>query len=665
MKHSDNLRCSLLTSSFKTAIENEPLEDKPKNKEKRKLYDMSPELSPLQSTHNGSEESKTRRETKSPLTYPITSTTELSTSLPRGKLYVTIIQAINLPIADSPGSIYVVGTFENSETTIFNKNSEIHGDDEGLTKSKSHSWNMMNKFWKKSGKPESNSNTCDFNCTELPIMSKITWDKTVVFDVSEVNSELDISVYDASDKDKLLGFVKLLPDLYHSSSEIMSKWLRLKRHPEKGNTTDTNCQILIEWKYKNTDQRHYSPEDFNILRMLGKGTFGRVYQVEKKDTKTLYAMKVISKRNVIKRKEVKHTLNERNILVHNANKLCSFIVKLKFSFQTAEDLYLVTDFMSGGELFLHLQREGRFPEYRAKFYCAQLVMALEFLHDNDIIYRDLKPENILLDAKGNIALCDFGLSKLNLEGRTNTFCGTTEYLAPELLLDATGYTKMVDFWSLGVLMFEMCCGWSPFFAPTNQQMYQKIAYSKIKFPVNSLSKGCRLFIKGLMNRNPLHRLGAINDARELRAHEFFRDTDWEALMKKEVTPPFKPHLSSDRDTSYFDPAFTQTPTIDVIKEYNKVEDTAISPSWQQYFVGFTYNGESHLEANEKYVFDNNGCHPNFATDEALIESDSECNNEVDLENNDLYFQATSITSFINSSSCDVNSNTYQFKCENI
>jgi protein-serine/threonine kinase len=202
-------------------------------------------------------------------------------------------------------------------------------------------------------------------------------------------------------------------------------------------------------------------------------------------------MKVLSKKVIVQKKEVAHTLGERNILVRTAMADSAFIVGLKFSFQTPSDLYFVTDYMSGGELFWHLQREGRFQEGRAKFYIAELILALQHLHEHNIVYRDLKPENILLDANGHIALCDFGLSKANLteNATTNTFCGTTEYLAPEVLLDEHGYTKMVDFWSLGVLVFEMCCGWSPFYAEDTQQMYKNIAFGKVRFPRDALSTG--------------------------------------------------------------------------------------------------------------------------------------------------------------------------------
>jgi protein-serine/threonine kinase len=210
-------------------------------------------------------------------------------------------------------------------------------------------------------------------------------------------------------------------------------------------------------------------------------------------------MKVLSKKVIVQKKEVAHTLGERNILVRTATTDSPFIVGLKFSFQTPTDLYLVTDYMSGGELFWHLQKEGRFEEDRARFYIAELILALEHLHNHDIVYRDLKPENILLDANGHIALCDFGLSKANLAANatTNTFCGTTEYLAPEVLLDDQGYTKMVDFWSLGVLVFEMCCGWSPFYAEDTQQMYKNIAFGKVKFPRDALSLEGRNFVKGV------------------------------------------------------------------------------------------------------------------------------------------------------------------------
>lgn len=168
------------------------------------------------------------------------------------------------------------------------------------------------------------------------------------------------------------------------------------------------------------------PSDFEFLKLIGRGTFGRVFQVRKRDTHRIYAMKVLSKKEIVAKKEVAHTIGERKILQRSLE--CPFLVGLKFSFQTDKELYFVTDYKCGGELFWHLQREGRFEEKRARFYIAELILALEHLHKYNIVYRDLKPENILLDATGHVALCDFGLSKpdLSSDQLTNTFCGTTE-----------------------------------------------------------------------------------------------------------------------------------------------------------------------------------------------------------------------------------------------
>lgn len=328
--------------------------------------------------------------------------------------------------------------------------------------------------------------------------------------------------------------------------------------------------MRIQITYEQYKTKHaLTPRDFEFLKLIGRGTFGKVFQVRKKDTRRIYAMKVLSKKEIVAKKEVAHTIGERKILQYSLS--CPFLVGLKFSFQTDQDLYLVTDFKSGGELFWHLQRETRFTEERAKFYIAELILALEHLHKHNIVYRDLKPENILLDACGHVALCDFGLSKADLPSNelTTTFCGTTEYLAPEILLDEHGYGKIVDFWSLGVLLFEMCCGWSPFYAEDTQQMYKNICFGKIRFPKGVIGEEGKLFVKGLLNRNPKNRLGAQRDAEELKEHAFFSNIDWKALSLKQVTPPFIPVVESDESTNNFDPEFTGTDVRDVglPKEY--------------------------------------------------------------------------------------------------
>ena len=441
--------------------------------------------------------------------------------------------------------------------------------------------------------------------TMLYVLNRIRslWlpDLTHGSDVLEIESAVEVYIYDRR-HETFLGYVRVAPNVTDNNARIEG-WYRLgARNPDEDTVSG---EIHLDFFFEKTDKRAYGPEDFQILRLVGKGTFGQVYQVRKRDTNRIYAMKVLSKKVIVQKKEVAHTIGERNILVRTAMENSPFIVGLKFSFQTPTDLYLVTGFMSGGELFWHLQKEGRFNEARSKFYIAELILALEHLHKYDIVYRDLKPENILLDANGHIALCDFGLSKANLskDSTTNTFCGTTEYLAPEVLLDEAGYTTMVDFWSLGVLVFEMCCGWSPFFADDTQQMYKNIAFGKVRFPRDALSTEGRNFVKGLLNRNPKHRLGANRDAEELKEHPFFNDTDWDAMMNKMVTPPFKPKLKNVLDTSNFDPEFTNA--LENSSSLNAraaqlagggmPDSTPLSPGMQANFKGFTFVDESTMD----------------------------------------------------------------------
>lgn len=364
-----------------------------------------------------------------------------------------------------------------------------------------------------------------------------------------------------AEEEGFLGMRVIAPRLVHKMSSDL--WYPLSDRNDSEDNMPIRGEIRVQISYERLAAKKLTPADFEYLKLIGRGTFGRVFQVRKKDTKRIYAMKVLSKKEIALKKEVTHTMGERKILEKSLD--CPFLVGLKFSFQSEHELYFVTDYKSGGELFWHLQREGRFTEERARFYIAELVIALGHLHKYDIVYRDLKPENILLDATGHVALCDFGLSKPDLGAGqlTNTFCGTTEYLAPEVLLDESGYSKLVDFWSLGVLLFEMCCGWSPFYAEDTQQMYRNICFGKIKFPRGAIGDDGKQFVKGLLNRNPKHRLGAVRDAEDLMAHPFFQDIDFAALALKQLTPPFKPLVESDESVANFDPEFTETDLAEV------------------------------------------------------------------------------------------------------
>ncbi|ODN74163.1 hypothetical protein L202_07615 [Cryptococcus amylolentus CBS 6039] len=384
------------------------------------------------------------------------------------------------------------------------------------------------------------------------------WKEEVSFDVTSSKPTLHLSVYDrCRDGEGFLGMLNIKPAL--QDGMVLDNWYKLGTRGKESVTGEIWIQMTYTVIRKNVALK---PSDFEFLKLIGRGTFGRVFQVRKKDTRRIYAMKVLSKKEIVAKKEVAHTIGERKIL--QASLECPFLVGLKFSFQTDTELYFVTDYKCGGELFWHLQKEGRFSEDRARFYIAELVLALEHLHKYNIVYRDLKPENILLDATGHVALCDFGLSKPDLtdDKLTNTFCGTTEYLAPEVLLDEKGYGKHVDFWSLGVLLFEMCCGWSPFYAEQTQEMYRLICYGKIRFPKNVIGDDGKQFVKGLLNRNPQNRLGSQRGAVELKEHPFFANIDWDALYKKQITPPFKPIVDSDESVANFDPEFTNSSLLD-------------------------------------------------------------------------------------------------------
>lgn len=353
-------------------------------------------------------------------------------------------------------------------------------------------------------------------------------------------------------------------------------------------------------------------QDFELLRVLGKGGYGKVFQVKKgtgSDQGKIFAMKVLRKAKiVINQKDTAHTKAERNILESIKH---PFIVDLIYAFQTEGKLYLILEYLPGGELFMHLEREGIFSEDTACFYLAEITMALEHLHSYGIIYRDLKPENILLDKDGHVKLTDFGLCKEALEDgeTTHTFCGTVEYMAPEVLL-RSGHAKSVDWWSLGALMFDMLTGGPPFTGNNRKKTIDKILHCKLVMP-NYLSPDSRDLIKKLLRRQASQRLGSgADDGLSIRRHPFFRRTNWSEIIKKGVGPPFKPILMSDDDVSQFDSEFTKLTPID------SPDETILSDSANQVFNGFTYVAPSILNEAGRTSFINTQC-PNCSTSNKL------------------------------------------------
>ena len=324
--------------------------------------------------------------------------------------------------------------------------------------------------------------------------------------------------------------------------------------------------------------RFVTPNDFELLKVIGMGAFGKVLQVKNKESGQILAMKIMSKR-LLKRKSgyIENINAERNILMRVNH---PFIVRMHCSFQTKEKLFIIMDFLAGGELFLRLGREGIFLEKDAAFYLAEIITGLDHLHSLGILHRDLKPENILLGKDGHISLTDFGLAKdfgpdwtdESQGERARTICGTQEYMAPEMVAKK-GYGKAADYWSLGCIAYEMLNGLPPFSSKQgSKELFRKIMSEKIKMPPGSTAAACKL-LKGLLNRNPDARLGCarstmfeVGGVTGLKQQPFFDKIDWKALELRECEPPVRLDVENDTDLTHFHDEFTKMPLPRSVKE---------------------------------------------------------------------------------------------------
>ena len=324
-------------------------------------------------------------------------------------------------------------------------------------------------------------------------------------------------------------------------------------------------------------------EDFKHLKILGQGSFGKVVLVKNQNNNKLYAMKILDKKFIVKKNQVSHTQTERALLEKLKH---PFIVKLNYAFQDSKRLYFLTEFLQGGELFFHLRRNSGYKEKAVRFYMCQILLALEYMHDNNYIYRDLKPENILIDKEGNIKLTDFGLSKIMPPDETTTYtmCGTAEYLAPEILF-GKGYDKTCDWFSFGVVLFEMFCGYHPF-KSKGQRIDPKIYLRKTYIP-EKVGKTARDLIEKLFVSNPKKRLG-YKSADEVKNHPFFQGIDFDKVLRKEYKPPFVPKLNDDTDLRYFDENYTQLKVENENHEGKADEDEKDEFN----FEGFSYQDQS-------------------------------------------------------------------------
>jgi serine/threonine protein kinase len=290
-------------------------------------------------------------------------------------------------------------------------------------------------------------------------------------------------------------------------------------------------------------------KDFEKLKTVGLGSYGRVRLCRQKKTGEIFVMKILKKNEIIKQKQVDHVYSEFNILSTLKH---PFIVQLVgFNFEDPKYIYFVLEYVQGGELFTLLRTKGTFPVPQTKFYVAHIITIFEYLHSKNIVYRDLKPENILINKNGYLKLTDFGFAKILENEKTYTLCGTPEYLAPEIILNK-GHGKAVDWWTLGILLYEMLVGIDPFSDDDPMKTYQKILKGKINFP-KTIDKDAKSLIKHLLTQDTSKRFGCLkNGVKDILNHRFFDGFDWKNFVYLTLTPPYIPDVKSEDDTSNFE-----------------------------------------------------------------------------------------------------------------
>ena len=340
-----------------------------------------------------------------------------------------------------------------------------------------------------------------------------------------------------------------------------------------------NSEHFIDSKDLEEGKKVISLQDFDRLKLIGQGSFSKVYLVKNRFNHKIYSMKKLDKPFIKRNRQEQHIINER-ILLSKMN--YPFLVKLFCCFQDQEHLYFIMEFIQGGELFFHLHREIRFDDEKTRFYIAELILVLNFLHTNKVIYRDIKPENILLDLEGHIKLTDFGLSRLcsgNNE-KVYTICGTPYYIAPEII-EKKGYNNSVDWWSLGCLMYEMLNG-RPLFNFSSGKIDINEYKKEIILP-NNFSEEAKDLITKLLNLDPKKRLGAgTNGFKNLKSHKYFESINWDDLENKRIKPPFIPVIDGPLDLKYFDRIFTDE--INITKD----NDDSYNNKTIDNYVNFSY-----------------------------------------------------------------------------